>query len=80
MVQLQFKFEQGLYVKNYPIHHSQTLISSNKSTITFEYNIHITYDFIMEILKYGNEVKVLQPLSLIKEIKTILAKNLQQYN
>lgn len=78
-VQLQFKFEQGLYVKNYPIHYSQTLISSNKSTLTFEYAIYITYDFIMEILKYGSEVKVLQPLSLVKEIKNILSKNLSQY-
>lgn len=78
-VQLQFKLEQGLYVKNYPIHHSQILISSNKSTITFEYNIHTTYDFIMEILKYGCEVKVLKPVSLVNEIKKIVSKNLKQY-
>ncbi len=33
----------------------------------------------MEILKYGKEVKVLQPLSLVKEIKSILTQNLKQY-
>ena len=79
IVQLQFNYEQGMYIQNYPLHHSQSTVKSTKKNIIVVLEIHITYDFVMEVLKYGKEVKVLEPLSLINEIKSILYKNLNQY-
>ncbi|MBP8946978.1 MAG: WYL domain-containing protein [Bacteroidales bacterium] len=39
----------------------------------------ITYDFIQEILQYGDEVKVLKPNSLVKTIKHIHRNALRRY-
>ncbi len=79
-VLLQFESEQGQYVKSYPLHTSQIVKGENKKQVIIELTIAITYDFIMEILRLGNEVKVLQPLSLIKQIKTMHKKAFEQYN
>ena len=79
-IQLAFTYEQGQYVKNYPLHHSQKIIKENSKQIIVELSIAITYDFIMEVLHFGDEVKVLQPLSLVKEIKTIYKKSFEKYN
>ena len=70
-VQLAFTYQQGQYVKNYPLHHSQKIVKENTKQIIVELSIGITYDFIMEILHFGDEVKVLQPFSLVKEIVKI---------
>ena len=68
-----------MYIQNYPLHHSQSTVKSTKKNIIVVLEIHITYDFVMEVLKYGKEVNVLEPLSFINEIKSILYKNLNQY-
>ncbi|TAG99639.1 MAG: WYL domain-containing protein, partial [Sphingobacteriales bacterium] len=33
-------------------------------------NLCITHDFVMELLSFGNDLKVLQPQSLVDKIKT----------
>jgi predicted DNA-binding transcriptional regulator YafY len=77
-VQLAFTFEQGQYVKNYPLHHSQKIVTENKKQIIIELSLAITYDFVQEILHFGENVKVLQPQSLINQVvhisKSIVAK------
>ncbi|MCX6209626.1 MAG: WYL domain-containing protein [Bacteroidetes bacterium] len=78
-VQLAFTFQQGQYVKNYPLHHSQKIIKDNGKQIIVELSLAITYDFIQEILHFGEYIKVLQPISLVKEIKTIHKNSFQKY-
>ncbi len=79
IVQLAFTYQQGQYVKNYPLHHSQKIVKENTNQIIIELYIAITYDFIMEVLHFGDEVKVLQPLSLIKEIVKISESVVRKY-
>lgn len=77
-VKLEFTAEQAKYVKAYPLHHSQTVIK-DADTVIIELTVYPSYDFIQEILSFGDEVKVLEPLSLVKDIKKSLTNALKQY-
>jgi proteasome accessory factor B len=68
-VVLQFSWQQGNYIKTFPLHESQSILEENKDIIILEINIHTTNDFIMELLKYGSDVEVLEPQSLIALMK-----------
>ncbi len=70
-VVLKFNWEEAQYIKSYPLHHSQQIIEETKSFIEFQFMVHLTYDFIMEILSYGKTVTVMQPAKL----KGILKEN-----
>ena len=66
---LQFSKMQGEYIKTFPLHESQSITAETGDFITFEIYIHLTHDFIMELLRYGSNVKVLAPQSLIATMK-----------
>lgn len=68
-VVLQFSWQQGNYIKTFPLHESQRILEENEDIIILEINIHTTNDFIMELLKYGSDVEVLEPESLIALMK-----------
>ena len=69
VVRLQFSYEQGQYVKTYPLHASQILIEENSKLVIVELVVFITYDLICELLSYGEELVVLGPDKLRKVIK-----------
>lgn len=66
---LRFTAFQSQYIKSLPIHPSQELIQSDEMYSWFSYYMHPTHDFEMEILKYGDEVTVVEPESLKQSIK-----------
>ena len=68
---LSFNSEQGKYIKSYPIHESQKVLIDNEDEFQIALQIFVTYDFIGEILSYGDTVTVLSPKSLIEEVITI---------
>ena len=68
-VTLQFSKMQGEYIKTFPLHESQLITTGTEDFITFEFYIHLTHDFIMELLKFANNVKVIAPESLIATMK-----------
>ena len=76
---LSFTPREGRYVGSLPLHSSQELIEENSDEIRFRYFIRPTYDFKMEILSYGDQVKVLAPESLQKKIREQLKKSIAQY-
>ena len=78
-VKLEFTLEQAKYVKAYPLHHSQVVIK-DEEVVVIELTVYPSYDFIQELLSFGNEVKVLAPLSLVRDIKKMLANALKQYS
>ena len=71
--------EQGEYIRSFPIHKSQKEIPCADEGICFEFFLYPTYDFVQEILSYGKEVKVLEPQSLVSEVKRNLELSLSQY-
>lgn len=80
VVELEFDVYQGNYILSRPIHSTQSLVKQDDSSIVVRLNLFLSEDFIMEILSYGNKVKVLAPDSLKTEIKARLAAAAQQYN
>lgn len=76
---LSFTPQEGRYVESLPLHHSQKLICKNEEEIRFSYFIRPTYDFRMELLSYGDQVEVLEPENLQKQIKKQLQKALKNY-
>ena len=68
-VVLEFSWQQGNYIKTFPLHESQQILEENEEIVVVALYIHTTNDVLMELLKYGAAVKVLEPESLINTMK-----------
>jgi predicted DNA-binding transcriptional regulator YafY len=77
---LSFDAHQGKYIKTLPIHHSQKVLIDTDKELQISLFLSPTYDFKMEVLSYGNRVKVLSPTSFVEEIKAELKETLQFYS
>lgn len=73
-VVLEFSKQQGNYIKTFPLHESQRIVEETENTVELEIFIHTTNDILMELLKYGSNVKVLSPISLQNKIKNSIAE------
>jgi proteasome accessory factor B len=69
LVQLQFNYEQGQYIKTFPLHNSQKVLMEDKNGILVELLIYISIDFERELMKYSDALKVLKPESLKRSMK-----------
>jgi len=66
---LSFDPDQGKYIKSYPLHETQSILVDNEDELRIRLFLMITHDLVMEILSYGEDVEVIAPKSLIKEIQ-----------
>jgi predicted DNA-binding transcriptional regulator YafY len=78
-VVLSFAPNEGEYIKTYPLHNSQEILDDNDDELRIQLSIQPTYDFMMELLSRGHQVKVNSPKSLQKEIIANYKKALGQY-
>lgn len=78
-IELSFTPKEGNYIKSLPLHPSQKLLVENDEETRFEYELIPSYDFRMELLSYGDQVKVVKPESLKKKIAQQLEAALQNY-
>jgi predicted DNA-binding transcriptional regulator YafY len=76
---LSFEPFQGQYIKSLPLHHTQQILIDNEDELRISLKIFIAFDFVQELLSYGKTVKVIQPQSLIDEVKGIYAEALGKY-
>jgi predicted DNA-binding transcriptional regulator YafY len=67
-VELAFDALDGKYLKTYPLHSSQTVISDTPNEFRIKLKLRITPDFIMELLSRSNSIRIISPLSLRKKI------------
>jgi predicted DNA-binding transcriptional regulator YafY len=77
---LSFNPEQAKFIKSLPLHHSQEILSDTNDEFRIRLKVCITFDFIMEILSHGEDVKVLKPNSFVRTIKRIFQNSLNQYD
>jgi len=77
---LSFDPYQGKYVKTLPLHESQQILIDGDDELRIKLTLFITYDFVIEILSYGDNVRVIQPESLINNLKSIYQRALEQYD
>jgi predicted DNA-binding transcriptional regulator YafY len=78
-VVLSFEPTQGKYIKTLPLHHTQKVLVDNEDELRIQLKLCLTFDFTMELLSHGDNVKVLQPKVLVEEIKAAHEKAAGQY-
>jgi len=65
---LEIKGNTIHYFKTQKLHHSQVLLEENKDAATFEYKLIPNYELESTILSYGENVRVIKPVSLRNKI------------
>ena len=76
---LSFDSFQGMYIKSFPLHESQKVTMDSDKETQIELSLCITYDFVMELLSFGDRVKIISPESLLKEVCETYKSSLNQY-
>ena len=76
---LSLKPFQGKYIKSLPLHSTQKVLVDNDKELRISLTLHITFDFVMELISLAENLTVIQPESLMKEIKNKLTKTLENY-
>lgn len=71
---LSFNTFQGKYIKSLPLHDSQQILIDNEEELRIQLKLFITHDFFMELLSFGENVKILQPKTLIEDLKSTIIK------
>lgn len=71
---LSFNAFQGKYIKSLPLHSTQEVITDTENEFRIKLKIFLTHDFFMELLSYGENVKVIQPKSLKDKLKKTAQK------
>lgn len=75
---LSFNKEDGGYLKAAPLHSSQEVISETDNEVVIKLRIHVTLDFIMELISRSWSLKVIEPSSLRKQIYDICKSALER--
>ena len=70
---------QGNYIKLQPIHHSQKILIDNETELRIEIRVKVNYELEEQILKHGQHVRVVEPKSVRKLIKSRLKEALVAY-
>lgn len=68
-VELAFTAFQGKYISTQKLHHTQRPLKHTKKEIVFSLRLHITHDFLQELMMYGSDVKVLKPARLARKLR-----------
>jgi predicted DNA-binding transcriptional regulator YafY len=77
---LSFDPMQGKYIKTLPLHWTQVVIIDNDHELQVKLRLCLSHDLIMELLSFGDKLKVLQPQSLIDEIRSAHFSASKQYD
>lgn len=78
-VRLKFTPYEANYIKTQHLHSSQQIVSDDEDGLIIELTLIINPELKMQILSYGPNVKVLQPLSLANDIAYLQRKAYEMY-
>ncbi|MFA9212400.1 MAG: helix-turn-helix transcriptional regulator [Candidatus Methylacidiphilales bacterium] len=76
---LSFEPFQGKYIKTLPLHETQTVLVDNEDELKIKLKLYLTHDLLMELLSFGDNVKVIEPKTLADEIKQSHEMAFKQY-
>lgn len=79
-VRLLFTKTQANYAKTLPWHYSQKIVGESGSGVEVEYQLVLNFEFTYMIMALGDSVKVLQPKSLVDEIRLNHKTSMEQYS
>ena len=70
-IKLKVSAHQAKYFRTLPLHSSQKETETNEEYSIFTYYLTPNYDFIHDVLYYGDDVEVLEPVELRKTMEGI---------
>lgn len=76
---LSFDPFQGKYIKTLPLHDTQQVLVDNDEELKIKLKLCLTHDLVMELLSFGDNMKVIEPKSLADQIKQAHEKAYRQY-
>lgn len=76
---LSFDPLQGKYIKTLPLHDTQQVFVDNEEEMKIKLRLCLTHDLLMELLSFGDNMKVIEPKSLADQIKQAHEKAYRQY-
>ena len=76
---LSFDPFQGKYIKTLPLHDTQQVLADNDEEMKIKLKLCLTHDLVMELLSFGDNMKVIEPKSLADQIKQAHEKAYRQY-
>jgi predicted DNA-binding transcriptional regulator YafY len=76
---LSFDPFQGKYIKTLPLHDTQQVLVDNDEEMKIKLKLCLTHDLVMELLSFGDNMKVIEPKSLADQIKQAHEKAFRQY-
>ena len=76
---LSFDPFQGKYIKTLPLHETQEVLADNNQETRIKLKLCLTHDLFMELLSFGDNMKVVEPKRLADEIKEAHKKAYKQY-
>ncbi len=79
-IELSFDPFQGKYIKTLPLHESQQILIDNEEELRIKLTLFITHDFFMELLSYGENLRVIKPESLINDLTSTFKNVLKLYD
>ncbi|MHB1105407.1 MAG: helix-turn-helix transcriptional regulator [Lutibacter sp.] len=79
-VTILFEPEQGNYLKNLPIHHTQEIIEDNDEKFVIKVKVKPSYEFYSKILSYGADATIISPKSVSEKISKTFELALSKYN
>ena len=77
---IEFENSQKEYIKSLPFHASQKIVEEKNKTFIIELFMLPTFDFIMEILRFGSWCEVLEPNEYRNQIKEVVNQMNRKYN
>jgi predicted DNA-binding transcriptional regulator YafY len=76
---LSFEPFQGKYIKTLPLHETQQVVVDNEKETRIKLRLFSTHDFLMELLSFGDKVKVIEPKKLAEQIQAAHKSAYEQY-
>jgi len=76
---LSFNQLQGKYIKTLPLHNTQQVLMDNEHELRIKLTLYLTHDLLMELLSFGENVKVIEPKILVDQIKQAHKQAYKQY-
>ena len=67
------------YIESKPIHGSQKVIARNTETITIELFVQLNFEITSLLFSYGADLKIIEPKTLILNIKEKIKAMEQKY-
>lgn len=76
---LSFDPFQGKYIKTLPLHDTQQVLADNEEETKIKLRLCVTHDLLMELLSFGDNMKVIEPRSLADQVKQAHENAFRQY-